>query len=57
MILIYKNWKYNYPQIRQSLTMDVSDDMTEIHRKVEYELDALSAELDEIDDLSNIDQL
>lgn len=37
--------------------MDVSDDMTEIHRKVEYELDALSAELDEIDDLSNIDQL
>jgi hypothetical protein len=37
--------------------MDVSDDMTEIHRKVEYELSALDAELEGIDDLSNIDQL
>ena len=37
--------------------MDVDDDMTEIHRKVEYELDALSAEIDNIDELDNIDQL
>ena len=37
--------------------MDVDDDMTEIHQKVEYELDALSAEIDNIDELDNIDQL
>ena len=37
--------------------MDVDDDMIEIHHKVEYEIDALSSELNDIDELDNNDKL
>jgi hypothetical protein len=37
--------------------MDVEDAMLEVHQKVEWELSALDAELDQIDDADNIDQL
>jgi hypothetical protein len=37
--------------------MDVDDDMIEIHQNVEYEIDAVTAQLNDIDELDDIDKL